>query len=115
MFAKEVDLLSLLVCGCSLFYYALFFAGSFILLFSLSKASAGTAMVKHFLAGCVGGLNIVNLVLICYAGLVGVVIGHPFDTIRVRLQTQSTGLYKSVLDCFMKIVKLEGVSILEHF
>jgi len=61
-----------------------------------SSPFAGTAMVKHFLAGSVGGLA-------------GVVIGYPFDTIRVRLQTQSSGVYKSVLDCMLKIIKYEGV------
>lgn len=39
--------------------------------------------------------------------LVGTTIGHPLDTIKVKLQTQRE--YKGVIDCFVKIVKHEGV------
>ena len=37
--------------------------------------------------------------------------GHPFDTIKVRLQTQSVHnpMYNGVADCFFKTIKLEGV------
>jgi hypothetical protein len=62
----------------------------------IASASTGKVWIKHFLAGSAGGLA-------------GVVIGHPFDTIRVRLQT-SHGLYQSATDCFVKTVKGEGVS-----
>jgi len=43
-----------------------------------------------------------------FAGLVGTVIGHPLDTIKVRLQTQYTGQYTGMVDCFIKITKTEG-------
>jgi hypothetical protein len=33
--------------------------------------------------------------------------GHPLDTIKVRLQTQSN--YRGAMDCFLKVVKNEGV------
>jgi len=62
---------------------------------SAIAASTGKVWIKHFLAGSAGGLA-------------GVVIGHPFDTIRVRLQT-SHGLYQSATDCFVKTVKGEGI------
>ncbi|KAJ3178398.1 hypothetical protein HDU85_005196 [Gaertneriomyces sp. JEL0708] len=50
------------------------------------------------------------------AGTVGgwaqVVVGHPFDTLKVRLQTQpSPPLYTSALDCFRKTLS-EGTSAL---
>ena len=37
-------------------------------------------------------------------------IGHPFDTVKVRLQTMRTcGLqYSSARDCLVKIVRTEG-------
>jgi len=54
--------------------------------------------IKDFIAGGVGGSCVV-------------LSGHPLDTIKVRLQTQSTSnpLYKGTWDCAVKTVKLEGV------
>ncbi|XP_070572165.1 solute carrier family 25 member 45-like isoform X4 [Ptychodera flava] len=49
------------------------------------------------------------------AGLVGggagVVVGHPLDTIKVRLQAQSLGAvqYKGIFDCIYKTLKHESV------
>ncbi|ELR20561.1 carrier superfamily protein [Acanthamoeba castellanii str. Neff] len=43
----------------------------------------------------------------CFAGVVGTCIGHPLDTVKVRLQTQSH--YRGALDCFLSVVKNEGV------
>ncbi|KAI7903338.1 mitochondrial carrier domain-containing protein [Cokeromyces recurvatus] len=48
------------------------------------------------------------------AGTVGgwaqVVVGHPADTIKVRLQTQpSPPIYNGAMDCIRKLVKEEGV------
>ncbi|KAI7897080.1 mitochondrial carrier domain-containing protein [Mucor mucedo] len=47
------------------------------------------------------------------AGTIGgwaqVVVGHPADTIKVRLQTQpSPPIYSSAMDCVRKLVKEEG-------
>lgn len=55
-------------------------------------------MASDFLAGCIGGCA-------------GVLVGHPFDTVKVRLQTQPTlnPMYKGTLDCFMQIIKKESV------
>jgi len=58
--------------------------------------------VKNFLAGGFGG--------ICT-----VISGHPFDTIKVRLQTQpkpasgQPAMYAGTLDCVKKTVKHEGI------
>ncbi|XP_006007093.1 solute carrier family 25 member 45 [Latimeria chalumnae] len=41
------------------------------------------------------------------SGGVGLVIGHPMDTIKVRLQTQSG--YKGILDCVLKTYKHEKI------
>lgn len=58
--------------------------------------------IKNFLAGGVGG--------VCT-----VISGHPFDTIKVRLQTMPAAaagakpLYTGTLDCVLKTVRGEGV------
>ncbi|KAL0076048.1 mitochondrial carrier domain-containing protein [Phycomyces blakesleeanus] len=42
-------------------------------------------------------------------GWAQVVVGHPFDTLKVRLQTQpSPPIYKNAMDCFRSLVKQEG-------
>ncbi|XP_057315267.1 mitochondrial basic amino acids transporter-like isoform X2 [Hydractinia symbiolongicarpus] len=58
--------------------------------------------MESFFAGCVGGG-------------VGIAVGHPFDTVKVRLQTQKIGLtsniqYKGIVDCVVKIIQKEGVT-----
>ena len=53
---------------------------------------------QHFVAGNVGGLS-------------GLTVSYPLDTIKVRLQTKP-GAYKGVTDCFMQMVKQEGVRAL---
>ncbi|KAK7165463.1 hypothetical protein R3I94_003730 [Phoxinus phoxinus] len=40
------------------------------------------------------------------SGAVGLVVGHPLDTIKVRLQTQS--VYKGIFDCVVKTYTHEG-------
>lgn len=57
--------------------------------------------LKNFISGGVGG--------VC-----AVMSGHPFDTIKVRLQTQSNSnrLYTGALDCVTKTVKAEGFKAL---
>ena len=47
-------------------------------------------------------------------GIIQVLVGHPLDTIKVRLQTQvlhggSNGKYNGVFDCFKTSLKEEGV------
>jgi len=52
---------------------------------------------NEFIAGCVGGM-------------VQVLIGQPFDIVKVRLQAgnSSQKMYNNTLDCFTKIMKHEG-------
>lgn len=54
--------------------------------------------VKDSTAGTVGGIAVVA-------------VGHPFDTVKVRLQTQSSTnpLYGGAIDCFKKTLKWEGI------
>jgi solute carrier family 25 carnitine/acylcarnitine transporter 20/29 len=45
------------------------------------------------------------------AGVTGTVAGYPFDTVKIRLQTQTLNyrLYSGSLDCFIKIAKQESI------
>ncbi|CRL06506.1 CLUMA_CG019481, isoform A [Clunio marinus] len=42
-----------------------------------------------------------------FGGICTVIVGHPFDTIKVRLQTNDK--YKGMLDCGKKTIQKEGV------
>lgn len=44
-------------------------------------------------------------------GIAVCLVGHPFDTLKVRLQTQPVHnpVYKGLADCFMKTLKWEGI------
>eukprot|EP00887_Chlorella_sp_A99_P003975 scaffold11.g3975.t1 len=62
-------------------------------------AAAGvTKFLKDCLAGTLGGISVVA-------------VGHPFDTVKVRLQTQPTAnpIYSGAIDCFKKTLHWEGV------
>ncbi|KAG7508476.1 mitochondrial basic amino acids transporter-like [Solea senegalensis] len=50
-----------------------------------------------FVAGCIGGAA-------------GVLVGHPFDTVKVRLQIQSIDkpLYRGTFHCFQSIIRQES-------
>ncbi|OLL25759.1 Mitochondrial carnitine carrier [Neolecta irregularis DAH-3] len=52
--------------------------------------------LKSFLAGGVGG--------IC-----SVIVGHPFDLIKVRLQTAEKGVYKGTMDAVSKTMSRNGL------
>uniref|UniRef100_A0A8C9QRI5 Mitochondrial basic amino acids transporter n=1 Tax=Scleropages formosus TaxID=113540 RepID=A0A8C9QRI5_SCLFO len=51
-----------------------------------------------FLAGCIGGVA-------------GVLVGHPFDTVKVRLQVQNVDkpLYRGTFHCFQSIIRQESM------
>ncbi|XP_056590007.1 mitochondrial carnitine/acylcarnitine carrier protein isoform X1 [Triplophysa dalaica] len=52
--------------------------------------------LKNFVSGGVGGVCLLF-------------VGHPLDTIKVRLQTQHSALYRGTYDCFRKTVSKEGI------
>ncbi|EEP78122.1 hypothetical protein UREG_02967 [Uncinocarpus reesii 1704] len=62
-----------------------------------STASATLAQVRSFVAGGVGGL--------C-----AVVVGHPFDLVKVRLQTAERGVYSGAIDVVRKTIAREGLA-----
>lgn len=52
-----------------------------------------------------------NLVSGTFSGIAVCLVGHPFDTLKVRLQTQPVDkpVYKGLFDCFVKTMKWEGI------
>ena len=51
--------------------------------------------VLEFVAGCVGGVA-------------GIGVGHPFDTVKVRLQNDTVGRFKGPIDVLQQTMKKEG-------
>ncbi|KAM7084318.1 solute carrier family 25 member 45 isoform 4-T4 [Molossus nigricans] len=45
--------------------------------------------------------------LLVTTGALGLVLGHPFDTVKVRLQTQTT--YQGIIDCMVKTYRHESL------
>ncbi|CAK7894030.1 mitochondrial ornithine transporter 1 [[Candida] anglica] len=43
-----------------------------------------------------------------FSGVMKNVVGHPFDTIKVRLQTAPEGRFKGPMDCVLQTLKNEG-------
>ncbi|KAF2792934.1 mitochondrial carrier [Melanomma pulvis-pyrius CBS 109.77] len=60
------------------------------------KAGGGVKNYKGF----VGGV---------FSGIAKLSVGHPFDTIKVRLQTTDKSHFKGPLDCLLQTVRNEGV------
>ncbi|KAJ9059175.1 hypothetical protein DSO57_1005098 [Entomophthora muscae] len=47
-----------------------------------------------------------------FAGWAQVVVGHPFDTVKVKLQTQTSPLiYSGPMDCVRKLIKADGIGL----
>jgi len=53
---------------------------------------------------------LVNIFAGTCAGINVTLVGHPFDTLKIRLQTQPTHqkVYSGLKDCFLKTLKWEG-------
>ncbi|KAL4933060.1 mannosyltransferase complex subunit MNN9 [Aspergillus undulatus] len=45
-----------------------------------------------------------------FSGIAKLSVGHPFDTVKVRLQTSKDGHFKGPLDCVLQTVRKEGVA-----
>ena len=45
----------------------------------------------------------------CFSGCVASFVGQPLDTVRIRVQTQSTALFAGALDATRKTLRYEGV------
>jgi len=44
-----------------------------------------------------------------FGGICAVLVGHPFDLVKVRLQTAERGVYKSAIDVVRKSVAKDGM------
>lgn len=64
----------------------------------VKKRSKYHQLFVDIFAGTVAGINVT-------------LVGHPFDTLKVRLQTQpiKNPIYSGVVDCFKKTVQWEGL------
>jgi solute carrier family 25 (mitochondrial carnitine/acylcarnitine transporter), member 20/29 len=77
-----------------------------------AASMASTVPLRRAVTG--GGVpsGFVHMLAGAGAGLASTVAGHPFDTIKVRLQTQGVGserLYRNALDCGLQMARSEGV------
>lgn len=59
--------------------------------------AAATSQLRNLAAGGIGGL--------C-----AVIVGHPFDLVKVRMQTAERGVYSSALDVARKTIAREGLA-----
>ena len=64
---------------------------------AVAAAKTTASSLRSLVAGGVGG--------VC-----AVVVGHPFDLVKVRLQTAEKGVYSSALDVVRKTVAREGLT-----
>ena len=63
----------------------------------VEATKATRSSTRSFAAGGVGG--------VC-----AVLVGHPFDLVKVRLQTSEKGVYSGALDVVRKTVAREGLA-----
>jgi solute carrier family 25 carnitine/acylcarnitine transporter 20/29 len=59
--------------------------------------NATLTQIRSFVAGGVGGF--------C-----AVIVGHPFDLVKVRLQTAEKGVYSGAIDVVNKTIAREGLA-----
>ncbi|KAF2181972.1 mitochondrial carrier [Zopfia rhizophila CBS 207.26] len=59
-------------------------------------ATGGAKNYKGFVAGV-------------FSGIAKLSVGHPFDTVKVRLQTTDKAQFKGPLDCLLQTLRNEGV------
>ncbi|THY36736.1 hypothetical protein D6C99_10097 [Aureobasidium pullulans] len=61
----------------------------------LPKKTQSSGNYKGFVAGV-------------FSGIAKLTVGHPFDTIKVRLQTSTSSQFNGPLDCLMQTLRKEG-------
>ena len=59
--------------------------------------NAASSSIRNFVAGGVGG--------VC-----AVLVGHPFDLVKVRLQTAEKGVYNGAMDVVRRTIAREGLA-----
>ncbi|GAC95390.1 hypothetical protein PHSY_002965 [Pseudozyma hubeiensis SY62] len=63
---------------------------------SASQRAESGASIKGFVGGTASGLT-------------KLLVGHPFDTIKVRMQCSPLGTYTGPLDCFLQLARRESL------
>ncbi|RDA85812.1 hypothetical protein CP532_5758 [Ophiocordyceps camponoti-leonardi (nom. inval.)] len=66
-----------------------------------SSSAADTASARSNYKGFVAGI---------FSGAAKLSVGHPFDTVKVRLQTTTTSRFSGPLQCLVETVRHEGVA-----
>ena len=77
------------------------------------RMSDGQKLIEAKLVSEQGKEALKDIVFGSIAGIVGKVIEYPFDTVKVRLQSQPDGLppqYKGPVDCFRQSWRADGIS-----
>jgi hypothetical protein len=77
------------------------------------RMSDGQKLIDAQLVSEQGKEAVKDIVFGSIAGIVGKFIEYPFDTVKVRLQSQPDGLplqYKGPVDCFRQSWKADGIS-----
>ena len=62
-----------------------------------TKVSGPAQNYKGFVAGV-------------FSGITKLTVGHPFDTVKVRLQTATKAQFSGPWDCVVQTIRREGVS-----
>lgn len=80
---------------------------------SVQKPSASQGNYKGFVAGVFSGIAKLSgmcssITCVSLLSLIIYTVGHPFDTIKVRLQTSDHTQFKGPLDCLMQTIRKEG-------
>lgn len=63
------------------------------------KKEAGSGLMSQIRSLAAGG----------FGGVCAVIVGHPFDLVKVRLQTAESGVYKGAIDVVKKSVARDGL------
>jgi len=69
--------------------------------------SSQDAQKRDVSAAAKGG-NYKGFVAGVFSGISKLSVGHPFDTIKVRLQTSQSSQFKGPLDCLLQTIRKEG-------
>lgn len=82
------------------------------------QAPAGVQQMSRTQKDLLAGMSLVDgmgrgyLTLLVLSGTVGgiaqVLVGQPFDMVKVRMQTSAPGTFSSALDCASRVLKNEG-------
>lgn len=63
------------------------------------KKGAGSGLMSQIRSLAAGG----------FGGVCAVIVGHPFDLVKVRLQTAESGVYKGAFDVVKKSIARDGM------